>query len=41
MMFGKSNSILRTILMFEDMAKEKEGPKKGELPPKRSLADLP
>lgn len=40
-MFGKSNSILRTILLFEEMGKEKEAPKKGDLPPRRSLADLP
>eukprot|EP00029_Vermamoeba_vermiformis_P014721 TRINITY_DN9834_c0_g1_i1.p1 TRINITY_DN9834_c0_g1~~TRINITY_DN9834_c0_g1_i1.p1 ORF type:complete len:157 (+),score=56.06 TRINITY_DN9834_c0_g1_i1:20-490(+) len=40
MMLGKSsNSILKKILMFEELAKEKETPK--GLPPKKSIKDLP
>jgi len=40
MMLGKSsNSVLKKILMFEEMMKEKEKPK--GLPPKKSIADLP
>ncbi|EDQ88939.1 uncharacterized protein MONBRDRAFT_37177 [Monosiga brevicollis MX1] len=39
MMFGKSNSILRIILMYEEKNKEKEKPK--GVAPRRSLADLP
>jgi hypothetical protein len=39
-MLGKSsNSILKKILMFEELAKEKETPK--GLPPKKSIKDLP
>jgi allograft inflammatory factor 1 len=42
MMLGPGgNSILKKILMFEELAKEKEAPKKGDLPPRRSLTDLP
>ena len=39
MMLGPKKSILRMILMFEEMGKEKEKPTGP--PPKRSLADLP
>jgi len=40
MMLGKGgNSILKKILMFEEMAKEKEKPT--GLPPKKSVSDLP
>jgi allograft inflammatory factor 1 len=40
MMLGKSsNSVLKKILMFEELAKEKEKPK--GLPPKKTIADLP
>lgn len=39
MMFGKKNSILKIILMFESKAKEQEKPK--GIPPKRDLASLP
>eukprot|EP01119_Soliformovum_irregulare_P008811 TRINITY_DN21925_c0_g1_i1.p1 TRINITY_DN21925_c0_g1~~TRINITY_DN21925_c0_g1_i1.p1 ORF type:complete len:157 (+),score=54.11 TRINITY_DN21925_c0_g1_i1:18-488(+) len=40
MMLGKSdNSILKKILMFEEMGKEKEKPT--GLPPKKSISDLP
>ena len=39
MMLGKRSTILKIILMFEAMNKEKEGPK--GLPPKRDLSSLP
>ena len=39
MMLGKKSSVLKLILLFEEMKKAKEGPK--GLPPKKSLADLP
>ncbi|XP_003387413.1 PREDICTED: allograft inflammatory factor 1-like [Amphimedon queenslandica] len=39
MMLGKKNSILKLILKFEEMKKEKERPK--GVAPKKSLADLP
>jgi len=39
MMLGKgSNSVLKKILIFEEMGKEKEKPK--GLPPKKNLADM-
>ncbi|EGD75935.1 allograft inflammatory factor 1 [Salpingoeca rosetta] len=40
MMLGPKKSILRIILMYEEMAKPKDDAPKGP-PPKRSLADLP
>ncbi|XP_046845725.1 allograft inflammatory factor 1-like [Xenia sp. Carnegie-2017] len=39
MMLGKKSSILKKILMFEALAKEKERPT--GIPPKRDLASLP
>ena len=39
MMLGKKSSVLKLILLFEEMKKAKEAPK--GLPPKKSLADLP
>ncbi|CAL8249465.1 unnamed protein product [Boreogadus saida] len=40
MMLGKSNSILKLILMFEDMGKDKEPAETGP-PRRRTFADLP
>lgn len=39
MMLGKGSSILKKILMFESLMKEKERPK--GIPPKRDLSSLP
>jgi len=39
MMLGKNNSILKTILMFEEMAKEK--PRPTGVPPKKTFDQLP
>ncbi|XP_056448204.1 allograft inflammatory factor 1-like [Gadus chalcogrammus] len=40
MMLGKNNSILKLILMFEDMGKDKEPAETGP-PGRRTFADLP
>lgn len=42
MMTGKKSSILQKILMFEDLAAKQNPPtpKKGDLPPKKSLTDV-
>jgi allograft inflammatory factor 1 len=39
MMLGKKSTVLKLILLFEEMKKAKEVPK--GLPPKRALTDLP
>jgi len=43
MMTGKKSSILQKILMFEELAAKQNPPtpKKGDLPAKKSLTDLP
>jgi hypothetical protein len=42
MMLGaSSNSILKKILMFEELSKPKEDPMKKGPAPKKSFADLP
>eukprot|EP01102_Stenamoeba_stenopodia_P015676 TRINITY_DN5369_c0_g1_i1.p1 TRINITY_DN5369_c0_g1~~TRINITY_DN5369_c0_g1_i1.p1 ORF type:complete len:148 (-),score=54.36 TRINITY_DN5369_c0_g1_i1:58-501(-) len=43
MMTGSKSSILQKILMFEELAAKQNPatPKKGDLPPKKSLTDLP